>query len=82
VCRHPDSLVISHSNENCALYLDVFAPTLEEVATVQAGVDYDALTKAIESVKSTVRPSGRHQVDSKRVYANKAAQLEKAAEPK
>jgi hypothetical protein len=65
-----------------ALYLDVFATTLEEVAPVQAGVDYDGLTKAIESVKSTVRPNGRHRVDSKKVYANNAAQLEKAAEPK
>src|SRR5277367_5665418 len=62
------------------LTLDVFAPTLEEVAAVQAEVDNDALTKAIESVKSTVRLSGRHRVDSKKVLENKAAQLEKAAE--
>jgi hypothetical protein len=32
--QYSDSLVISYSNENCALYLDVFAPTLEEVATI------------------------------------------------
>jgi hypothetical protein len=57
---------------------DVFAPTSEEVAAVQAEVDDDALTKAIESVKSTVRSSGRHRVDSKKAQANKAAQLEMA----
>jgi len=56
---------------------DVFAPTLKEVAAVQAEVDDDALTKAIESVKSTVRLSGRHRVDSKKVLENKAAQLER-----
>jgi transcriptional regulator NrdR family protein len=62
------------------LTLDVFAPTLEELAAVQAEVDDDALTKAMESVKSTVRLSGRHLVDSKKVQENKAEQLEKAAE--
>lgn len=58
----------------------VFAPTLEEVVAVQTEVDDGALTKAIESVKSTVRSSGRHRVDSKKVLENKAALLEKAAE--
>jgi hypothetical protein len=55
------------------LTLGVFAPTLEEVPVVQTEVDDDALTKAIESVKSTVRSSGRHRVDSKKVLENKAA---------
>ena len=59
---------------------DVFAPTLEEVAAVQAEVDDDALTKAIKSVKCTVRSSGRHRVHSKKVQANKAVELEMAAE--
>ena len=55
------------------LTLDDFAPTLDEVAAVQAEVDDDALTRAIESVKSTLRSSGRHRVDSKKVQLNKAA---------
>jgi hypothetical protein len=38
---------------------DVFAPTSEELAAVQAEVDDDTLTKAIETVKSTVRLSSR-----------------------
>jgi hypothetical protein len=59
---------------------DVFAPTSEELAAVQAEVDDDALTRAIETVKSTVRLSGRHRVDSKKVQENRAAQLEKAVE--
>jgi transcriptional regulator NrdR family protein len=50
-----------------------------ELAAVKAEVDDDALTKAMESVKSTVRLSGRHLVDSKKVQENKAEQLEKAA---
>jgi hypothetical protein len=52
------------------LTLDVEAPTLEEVAAVQAEVDDDALTKAIEAVKVTVRTSSRLRVDSKKVQAN------------
>jgi hypothetical protein len=62
------------------LTLDVFTPTLEELAAVQAEVDNNALTKAIETVKSTVRLSGRLRVHSKKVQENKAAQLEKAVE--
>jgi hypothetical protein len=53
---------------------DVLAPTLEEVAALQTEVDDEALTKAIESVKSTVRLSGRHRLGSKKVQENKAAQ--------
>jgi hypothetical protein len=49
---------------------DVQAPTLEEVAAVEAEVDDDALTKAIEAVKSTVRSSGRLWVDSIKVQLN------------
>jgi hypothetical protein len=48
-------------------------PTSGKVAALQAEVDDGALTKAIESIKSTVRLSGRHQVDSRIVRANKAA---------
>ena len=52
------------------LRLDVEAPTLEEVAAVQAEVNDDKLTKAIEVVKVTVRTSSRLQADSKKVQAN------------
>jgi hypothetical protein len=38
---------------------DVQAPTLEEVAAVQAEVDDDALTRAIEAVKATVKTSSK-----------------------
>jgi hypothetical protein len=41
------------------------------VAAVQAEVDDDALTKAIETVKSTTRSGGRLWVDSKKVQLNK-----------
>lgn len=51
---------------------DVLAPTLEEVAAVQAEVDDDALTRAIETIKTTVRSSSRHQVGSLKVQLNKA----------
>jgi hypothetical protein len=51
---------------------DVQAPTLEEVAAVQAEVDDDALTRAIEAVKATVRISGRLRVDSIKAQENKA----------
>jgi hypothetical protein len=53
---------------------DVQAPTLEEVAAVQAEVDDDVLTRAIEAVKATVRASGRLRVDSKKVQDNKAVE--------
>jgi len=53
---------------------DVVAPTLEEIAAIEAKVDDNALTKAIESVKSTIRSSSRLWVDSKKVQLNKAAE--------
>ena len=59
---------------------DVQAPTLDEIAAVQAEVEDDALTKAIKSVKSTMRSSSRRRVNTTKVKENKAAQLEKAAE--
>lgn len=52
---------------------DIQAPTTEEVAAVQAEVDDNTLTNAIEAVKATVRIGHRIQVDSKKVQANKAA---------
>jgi hypothetical protein len=42
------------------LTLDIFAPTLEELVAIWAEVNDNTLTKAIETVKSTVRLSGRH----------------------
>jgi hypothetical protein len=62
--------------------LDVQVPTLEEVAAVQAEVDDNVLTKAIESIKSTVKLSSRHRVDTTKVKENKAAQLEGVVELK
>jgi hypothetical protein len=59
------------SDRAFVLSLYVFAPTLEEVVAVQAEVDDDALTKAIEAVKSTVRLSGRFRVDTIKVQLNK-----------
>jgi hypothetical protein len=56
------------------LTLDIQAPTLEEVAAVQAEVDDDALTKAIEAVKVTVRTSSRIRVHSKKVQENNAVE--------
>jgi len=38
---------------------DVLAPTLEEVVAVLEEVDDNTLTKAIETVKSTIRLGGR-----------------------
>lgn len=55
---------------------DVQAPTAEEVAAVQAEVDDDALTKAIEAVKVSVRTSCRIRVDTPKVKANKEAEVE------
>jgi hypothetical protein len=60
------------SNGAFVLTPDVLAPTLEEIAVVQAEVDDDALTKAIETVKTTARSSSRHQVRSLKVQLNKA----------
>jgi hypothetical protein len=55
---------------------DIQAPTAEEVAAVQAEVGDDALTKAIEAVKVSVRTSCRTRVDTTKVKANKAAEAE------
>jgi hypothetical protein len=60
------------SNGAFVLTPDILAPTLEEIAVVQAEVDDDALTRAIETVKTTVRSSGRHRVESLKVQLNKA----------
>jgi hypothetical protein len=50
---------------------NVFVPTLIEVRAVQAEVNDDALTKAIEAIKSTVRLSSRLRVDTPKVQLNK-----------
>ena len=51
-------------NSAFVLTPDVLAPTLEEIAAAQAEVDDDALTRAIKTVKTTLRSSGRHRVES------------------
>jgi hypothetical protein len=63
----------AHETDDGAFILtpDVIAPTLEEVAVVQAEVDDDALTKAIKAVKSTVRLGGRLRVESQKAQLNK-----------
>ncbi len=48
------------------LIADLFVPTQEEIATVEAEVDDETLTKAIETVKQTVKSSGRHRIDATR----------------
>ena len=53
------------------LTLGVEEPTLEGVAAIQVEVDDNALTKAIEAVKVTVRTSSRLWVDSKKAQENK-----------
>ena len=47
-------------NSAFVLTLDVLAPTLEEIAVIQAEVNDNALTRAIETIKTTVRLSSRH----------------------
>jgi hypothetical protein len=59
------------TNGAFVLTSDVFAPTMEELAAVQAEIDDDALTKAIETVKGMVRSSSRLRVDTKKVQLNK-----------
>jgi hypothetical protein len=61
-------------NSTFVLTPDILAPTLEEIAVVQADVDNDALTRAIETVKTTVRSSGRHRVETLKVQLNKATE--------
>jgi Arc/MetJ family transcription regulator len=53
------------------LTLNVLALTLEEITAVQAEVDDNALTRAIETVKTTVRLSRRHRVESLKAQLNK-----------
>jgi hypothetical protein len=55
--------------EGFLLNTDNFAPTASEVAAVEAEVSDTALTKAIESIKKTVR-SGRHVRPSEKVKLN------------
>ena len=57
---------------------DVVAPTLAEIAAVEAEVDDKALTKAVEAVRLTVQSSDRQRVDAPKVKANKALEKEKA----
>jgi hypothetical protein len=44
------------------LTVDDFAPTASEIAVVEAEVNDEAWTKAIETIKKTVRSSGRQRV--------------------
>jgi hypothetical protein len=64
------------------LTADIIAPTPTEIAAVEAEVDDEALTRAVETVKSTVRSSGRQRVDVQKIKENKeiAKALGKAKE--
>jgi hypothetical protein len=58
------------------LTADIMAPTPIEIAAVEAEVEDEALTRAIETVRLTVRSSGRQRVDTPKVLANKALEKE------
>jgi hypothetical protein len=62
---------LAHDNfeEGFLLNTDDFAPTASKVAAVEAEVSDTALTKAIDSIKKTVR-SGRHVRPSEKVKLN------------
>jgi hypothetical protein len=64
----------AHEAEDSAFILtpDVFAPTEEEEAIVQAETDDQALSQAIEHIRTTHRSSGRLRVDTKKAAENKA----------
>jgi hypothetical protein len=53
------NLAEADSNGAFILTPNVFAPTAAEVRAVEAKVNDEALTRAIETVKTTVRISGR-----------------------
>jgi hypothetical protein len=61
---------------------DIIAPTATEIAAVEAEVNDEALTRAIETVRSTARSSGRQRMDEPKVKDNKAIKkaLEQAKE--
>jgi hypothetical protein len=65
---------VAHEADDSAFILtpDIFAPTKEEKAAVQAETDDEVLSQAIEHVRTTFRMSGRLRVDSKKAADNKA----------
>jgi hypothetical protein len=67
---------LAHNNfeEGFLLSADDFAPTASEVAAAEAEVSDTALTKAIDSIKKTVR-SGRHVTPSEKVKLNTEQEL-------
>jgi len=65
----------AHDSDNLdgtfVLTPDIVAPTPEEVAIVEAEVDDEAFTRAISTIKKTVRSSARQKVDTPKVRENK-----------
>jgi len=59
---------------------DILAPTLTKIAAVEAEVDDKALTRAVETVRLTLRSSGRQRVDAPKVKENKAQEKGKVGE--
>jgi hypothetical protein len=70
VVKAPDS---DKLDEAFVLTLDAFQSISEGVTGVQAEVNDNALTKAIEFVENSEISSSRHWIDSKLVQGNKAA---------
>ena len=51
---------------------DVVAPTQVEIMATQAEVGDEAFTQAVETIRQTIRSSGRQRVDAPKVKENKA----------
>jgi hypothetical protein len=49
----------------------VLAPTVVEIAAVEAETSDIALNQAIETLRLTVRSSTRHRIDTKKAAENK-----------
>jgi hypothetical protein len=63
----------AHKSDDGAFVLtaDVPAPTPEEIRAVEAEVSDEALDRAIDTVKKSVRSSGRQRVDTPKARENK-----------
>jgi hypothetical protein len=66
--------------DKIVLTSDVLAPTPTEIAAVKAKIDDEALTRAVETVRLTLRSSGRQRVDAPKVKENKAQEKGKVGE--
>jgi hypothetical protein len=62
---------LDNLNGTFVLTPNIVAPTLEEVAIVEAEVGDKAFTRAISAIKKTVRSSAKQRVDTPKVQENK-----------